>query len=161
MAESSIEAKVEILLKDTIQNLGYELYDVIYIKEGKDYYLRIVIDNDKGINIEDCEKVNDSINDILDEADYIKEQYFLEVSSPGIERMLRKKEHFIKQIGNKVLLKLFKPINEKRELKGILKNYTDNELIIESENFNQNEIEAKEIVVEIKNIALAKTVFDW
>ena len=81
MASGNIESKVEKLLEDIIKNLGYELYDVRYEKEGKDYYLRIIIDKLEGININDCETVNNAINDILDEADYIKEQYFLEVSS--------------------------------------------------------------------------------
>ena len=88
LASTSIETKVEELLKDIIENIGYELYDVRYEKEGKDYYLRIIIDKPEGIDINDCENVNNAINDMLDEADYIKDQYFLEVSSPGIERIL-------------------------------------------------------------------------
>ena len=72
MASGNIESKVEKLLEDIIKNLGYELYDVRYEKEGKDYYLRIIIDKLEGININDCETVNNAINDILDEADYIK-----------------------------------------------------------------------------------------
>ncbi len=79
---SSIEKNVEALVKPIIENLGYELYDVEYVKEGKNYFLRIFIDKEDGINLNDCEKVNDAINDKLDEKDYIKEQYFLEVSSP-------------------------------------------------------------------------------
>lgn len=79
---ASIEEKVEKLLKAKIESIGYELYDVEYSKEGKNYFLRIFIDKPEGIDLQDCEKVNNEINDILDEADYIKEQYFLEVSSP-------------------------------------------------------------------------------
>ena len=91
MAVNSIESKVEKRLKPIIENLNYELYDVQYVKEGKDYYLRIIIDKDGTIDINDCEIVNNAITDILDEEDYIKEQYYLEVSSPGLERVLRKK----------------------------------------------------------------------
>ena len=131
MAEKSIETKVENLLKNTIEDLGYELYDVLYLKEGKDFYLRIVIDKEAGIDINDCEKVNDEINDMLDEADYIKDQYFLEVSSPGLERTLRKSIHFEKQIGNKISVKLFKGIEKQKELVGILKEYSEDELILE------------------------------
>ena len=94
MSISNIETKVENLLQNIIENIGYELYDVQYVKEGKDFYLRIVIDKEDGIDLNDCEKVNDAINDILDEADYIKDQYFLEVSSPGLERTLRKDRRF-------------------------------------------------------------------
>ena len=153
MAQENIEAKVEKKLKPIIENLGYSLYDVLYEKEGKDYYLRIIIDKQGTIDIKDCEIVNDAINDVLDEEDYIKQQYYLEVSSPGLERVLRKKEHFLKQIGNEVMVKLFKPIDKEKELKGILKEYNDNELILTQEN--------KEIRIDIKNIALAKTIYEW
>ena len=153
MAGENIESKVQNLLEPIIQNLGYELYDVLYVKEGKDYYLRIVIDKENGIDINDCEKVNDAINDVLDEADYIKEQYFLEVSSPGVERLLRKEKHFEKQIGNKISIKLFKTIEKQKEIVGILKSYTPDNLVIEQENREWN--------IEVKNIAVAKTVFDW
>lgn len=153
MSGENIESKVQNLLEPIIQNLGYELYDVLYIKEGKDYYLRIVIDKESGIDINDCEKVNDAINDVLDEADYIKDQYFLEVSSPGVERLLRKEKHFEKQIGNKISVKLFKAIENQKEIVGILKSYNQDELIIEQEN--------KEMRIEVKDIAIAKTVFDW
>ena len=96
---ASIEEKVGKLLKAKIESIGYELYDVEYSKEGKNYFLRIFIDNEKGIDLNDCEKVNDAITDILDEENYIKEQYFLEVSSPGIERVLRKDKHLEQNIG--------------------------------------------------------------
>ncbi len=79
---ANIEEKVETLVKPIIEDLGYELYDVEYAKEGKNYFLRIFIDKKEGIDLNDCEKVNDAINNKLDEKDYIKEQYFLEVSSP-------------------------------------------------------------------------------
>ena len=105
---ASIEEKVEKLVKPIIENIGYELYDVEYSKEGKDYFLRIFIDNEKGIDLNDCEKVNNAITEILDKEDYIKEQYFLEVSSPGIERILRKDKHLKQNIGEQVNIKLFK-----------------------------------------------------
>lgn len=91
MSVSNIETRVENLLKNIIEDLGYELYDVLYVKEGKEFYLRVVIDKPDGIDINDCEKVNDAINDILDEADYIKDQYFLEVSSPRYRKKFKKK----------------------------------------------------------------------
>ena len=75
---AKIEEKVEELLKDKIENIGYSLYDVEYAKEGQNYYLRIFIDSPKGIDLNDCEKVSNEINELLDQADYIKEQYFLE-----------------------------------------------------------------------------------
>ena len=96
---ASIEERVESLLKEKIEAIGYELYDVEYSKEGKNYFLRIFIDKTGGIDLNDCEKVNNEIDEILDEADYIKEQYFLEVSSPGIERIIRKEKHLKKYYG--------------------------------------------------------------
>ena len=149
---ANIEEKVENLLKKRIEDLGYELYDVFYLKEGKNYILRIVIDNDDGIKIEDCEKVNNEITDLLDEADYIKEQYFLEVSSPGIERLLRKDWQLNKYIGEDVEVKLFKKDeNLMKEYIGILKEFNEDYYII-----RQNEIDYK---IDRKNIAQVKTIF--
>ena len=106
---ANIEDKVESLISKTINDLGYELYDIEYVKEGKDFFLRIYIDSEKGIDLNDCEKVSNSITEILDEEDYIKEQYFLEVSSPGVERILRKEKHLKDNIENEIEIKLFKP----------------------------------------------------
>lgn len=153
MANSNIETKVQALLEKIIEDLGYNLYDVEYFKEGKDYILRITIDHEKGINIQDCEKVNGGINDILDEADIIKDQYYLEVSSPGLERVLRKEKHFLSQIGNKVNVNLFKPIEKKKEFQGILKKYDGLSIIIQTEE--------EEIEISLKDVALVKTVFDF
>lgn len=153
MALSNIEIKVENLLKSIINDLGYELYDVIYEKEGKDYYLRIVIDKEDGIDLNDCEKVNDAINDILDEADYIKDQYFLEVSSSGVERLLRREEHYISQLGKEIKVKFFKPIDKQKELIGILEEYNKNEITLK--------VGEKTIKINAKDIAVARTIFDW
>ena len=148
---ASIEEKVEQLIKPKIENIGYELYDVEYAKEGKNYFLRIYIDSPKGIDLNDCEKVNNEITDILDEVDYIKEQYFLEVSSPGIERILRKDKHLEQNKGNEIVIKLFKKDEAgNKEYQGILKD------------FNEEFIELDEnIQVERKNIAQIKTVYNW
>ena len=153
MADKNIESKVSSLIEPIIENIGYTLYDLLYVKEGKDYYLKVVIDKPEGIDINDCEKVNDAINDILDEADYIKDQYFLEVSSPGIERLLRKDKHFETQIGNEIYLKLFKSVNGKKELQGILNKFEDGVLTLV--------LDGEKIKIENKDIAVAKTVFNW
>ena len=120
---AKIEEKVEKLVEPIINNLGYELYDTIYTKEGKDYYLRIFIDKKDGIVIEDCEKVSNEINDILDEKDLIPESYFLEVSSPGLERQIRKEKQFLSNIGKKIAIKLYRPINKKREFIRFVKKF--------------------------------------
>ena len=148
---ANIEEKVEKLLKEKIESIGYDLYDVEYAKEGPNYYLRIFIDKPEGIDIEDCEKVNNEIMDKLDEADYIKEQYFLEVSSPGIERILRKDKHLEQNIGKEVLVKLFKKDeNGKKEYQGILHGFSDDYVEIE-----ENDI----IKISRKNIAKINTVY--
>ena len=149
---ANIEEKVENLISKTINNLGYELYDVEYIKEGKDYFLRIYIDSENGIDLDDCEKVSNSINEILDKEDYIKEQYFLEVSSPGIERNLRKEKHLKDNLGNNIQIKLFKPIDSKKQYKGILRDFSNDYIVI----FN-----GKEIKIDRKNISQIKTVYNW
>ena len=147
----NIERKVENIIIKPIENLGYELYDVEYAKEGPNYYLRIFIDKPEGINIEDCEKVNNEIMEKLDEADYIKEQYFLEVSSPGLERVLRKDKHLEQNIGTEIKIKLFKKDeNGKKEYQGILKKFNENEIEIENED---------KIVIQRKNISKINVVF--
>ncbi len=151
---ASIEERVETLIKPTIEKIGYDLYDVEYAKEGKNYFLRVFIDKPEGIDLEDCEKVNNAINDLLDEADYIKEQYFLEVSSPGIERVLRKDKHIEQNIGKEVQVKLFKKDeNAKKEYQGTLQGFKEETIIVET---NVGKIE-----IERKNIAQIKTIYDW
>ena len=147
---AKIEERVEELIKDKIENIGYSLYDVEYAKEGPNYYLRIFIDSEKGIDLNDCEKVSNEINEKLDEADYIKEQYYLEVSSPGVERMLRKDRHLEQNIGKQVEAKLFK-----KDEKGS-KNY-----IGELMKFDEETVTIDEVKIERKNIAQIKTIFEW
>ena len=147
---AKIEERVEQLIKDEIENIGYSLYDVEYAKEGPNYYLRIFIDSEKGIDLNDCEKVSNEINEKLDEADYIKEQYFLEVSSPGVERILRKDKHLEQNIGKQVEAKLFK-----KDEKGY-KSY-----IGKLKEFDGKTITINDVKIERKNIALLKTVYEW
>ena len=176
---ANIEEKVESLIKKPIEDMGYTLYDVQYVKEGQNYFLRVFIEKTNGsIDLNDCEKVNDGINDILDKADYIKEQYFLEVSSTGLEKVLRKDEHLSQNIGNTIQINLFKPINleidlekedgskEKAKKKKKNKKSASKELIGELKDFNDNNIDLKlengEIIhIDRKNISQIKTVFDW
>jgi len=146
---TALEKKVEELVKPIIEQLGYSVYDVIYQKEGKDNFLRIFIDSPNGICLNDCELVNNSITDILDEKDYIKAQYFLEISSSGIERNLRRDEHFISNIGKEIEVHLYRPIEGTKEIKGILEEYNEDNLIINN------------IKVEKENITVAKTVYNW
>lgn len=156
-----IEEKVENLISTKIENIGYDLYDVQYVKEGKDYFLRVFIDNQKGIDLNDCEKVSNEINDLLDEANYIKEQYFLEVSSPGIERVLRKDKHLKANIGKEIDVKLFKPIEGKKEHIGILESFNNETITIRSISIEDKKNEEIELQLERKNISLIKIRYNW
>ena len=129
---ASIEERVEKLIKNEIENLGYKLYDVQYAKEGKDYFLRVFIDKTDGtIDLNDCEKVSDLINPLLDNEDIIKEMYFLEVSSPGLNRTLFTNEHYTRFIGSEVLVKLNKAIEGTKTIKGILKENNETSITVE------------------------------
>lgn len=146
---TSLEKKIEDLVKPIIENLGYKVYDVMYQKEGKDNYLRIFIDSPKGIDLNDCERVNDSVNDILDEKDYIKAQYYLEISSPGLERNLRRDEQFLESIGKKVEVHLYNSVNKSKVITGILNEFSENDILID------------DIKIDKSNIASAKTIYNW
>lgn len=147
---ASIENKVESLIQKKVEAVGYELYDIEYVKEGKDHFLRVYIDNEKGISLEDCEKVSNEINPLLDEANIIADQYFLEVSSPGIERTLRKDKHLEKNIGKEVEVKLFKKDENGNKI------YTG-----KLEGFNEEKIKIEEIEIPRKDIAQIKTIYNW
>ena len=148
---AKIEENIEILVKDKIEKLGYELYDVLFLKEGPNKILRIVIDSKQGISLDDCEKVNDEIKDLIDEADFIKDQYYLEISSPGIERILRKDWQLKKFQGELVEVKLFKKDeNGNKNYIGNLGDITNDTLKIKTEEL---------IEIDRKNIAQVKTVY--
>lgn len=149
---TSLEKKIFEELEPIINGLNISLYDVIYEKEGKDFYLRIFIEKDGGVDISDCENVNNAINDILDEKDFIKGHYYLEVSSAGLEKILRLDKHFENNIGNKIQISLYKPINNSKNVIGILKDYDDEKVIVKSDEI---------IEINKNDISLIKTVFDW
>lgn len=129
------------LLEHHINNLGYELWDTEYVKEGSEWYLRITIDKPDGIFIDDCEKVHRLIEPLLDETDPIEGAYRLEVSSPGIERELRTDLHFKTSVGKEVTLKLFTALNGKKLLRGILCSYDNGMITIKEHEGNELKIE--------------------
>jgi ribosome maturation factor RimP len=127
---------------------------VEYVKEGAEWYLRITLDSDDGIDIDDCEKVSRAINPIIDEADPIEDFYYLEVSSPGLERVLRKPEHFEASIGSEIEIRLFAPDeNKKKAYTGTLSAYDGESLVIDIAE------ESKKISLE--KISKVQTVFDF
>lgn len=182
---TAIETKIKNCINPIISNLGYQLYDVIYEKEGRENYLRIFIDKADGISLNDCENVNNSITDILDEKDFIKSAYMLEVSSTGIEKRIREDEHLNQNIGNKIEVHTFKAIEKQKSLIGTLKEYNENSITLEIQplklaskkskkqtnkrttkndkaNSNKtNEEQTKTIEIEKSNIIKMTTVYDW
>ena len=128
--KKSIKETVRDAVSPTITELGYDIWDITYSKVGADYHLEITIDSPNGINIEDCEKVHRAIDPILDEVDPIEGFYYLDVSSPGIERELRTDAHILHSIGQKVEAKLFAAKNGRRVVCGILKSFEDGVLVI-------------------------------
>ena len=151
------EQTTETLLQPIIDAHGFELVDVEYVKEGAEWYLRITLDSDKGIDIDDCEKVSRAINPIIDEADPIEDFYYLEVSSPGLERVLRKEEHFAASIGSEIEIRLFAPDeNNKKSYTGKLAAFEDDTVTIdiggETQRIPMNKISKVQTIFDFKSI---------
>lgn len=120
---AKIEEALEKIAQDVCARHGVYIYDTEYKKEGSDYFLRLFIDKDGGVTIDDCENVSREISPMLDDLTFIKEAYIFEVSSPGIDRLLSKDWHFEKVMGEDIDIKLFAPLDGSREISGILKGY--------------------------------------
>lgn len=114
------EAKTEALVLPLVEANHFELVDVEYVKEAGTWYLRIYIDKEGGININDCELVSRAFSDILDKEDYIEDAYILEVSSPGLGRPLKKDKDFQRNLGEEVEVRTYKPIEKQKEFTGLL-----------------------------------------
>ncbi len=128
--KKNIRETVKEAILPTVTELGYRIWDVTYSKIGADYHLEITIDNDKGINIEDCERVHRAIDPILDECDPIEGFYYLEVSSPGVEREIRTDEHIEHCLGETVEAKLFATKDGRKSVAGVLDSYSDGVITI-------------------------------
>ena len=133
MAKKEYEARTEELLLPIVEQYGIEIYDVEYVKEGSEWYLRAYIDKPGGVDILDCERVSRALSDVLDREDFIAESYILEVSSPGLGRALKKDKHLQKSLGEEVEIKTYKPVEGSREFSGILKAYDDKTITIEND----------------------------
>ena len=131
--KKSIKDTVREAITPTVTELGYSIWDIVYSKIGADYHLEITIDSESGINIEDCEKVHRAIDPILDECDPIEGFYYLEVSSPGIERELRTREHIELSLGERVEAKLFTAKDGRKSVIGTLVSVDDEGVVIGEE----------------------------
>ena len=151
---TGIAERVETLITPCVSALGYCIWDVEYVKEGAEWYLRITIDSDAGIGIDDCERVSHAITPIIDEADPIEDFYYLEVSSPGIERVLRKPEHFSASIGSDVEVRLYAPDEKKRKAyTGTLAAYDGKSIAVC--------YEGETIVFPCEKVSKVRTVYDF
>ena len=147
------ESKTEALLVPIVERFGVEIYDVEYVKEGSDWYLRAYIDKPGGVNINDCENVSRALSDEMDREDFIEDAYILEVSSPGLGRALKKDKHLEKSLGEEVEIKTYKPIDKQKEFRGILKSFDADEITVT--------IEKEEKVFARSDIALIRLAFDF
>lgn len=124
-------AKVAEIVAPYAEKLGLDIWDIRFVKEGTDWYLRIFIDKDGGVSIDDCVDLTHAITKPLDDADPISQSYLLEVSSPGVERELITDSHFEKYIGSAVMMRLIRPIDKVRDFSGMLKKYENGLITVE------------------------------
>lgn len=141
------EQKTEAILMPIVEEHGFELVDVEYVKEGGTWYLRAYIDKPGGINVDDCEVVSRRLSDILDEKDYIEEAYILEVSSPGLGRPLKKEKDFKRSLGEEVDVRTYRMIEKQKEFTGLLKDYDDATVTIEMEDGTLKTFEKSDIAL--------------
>lgn len=139
--------RTEKLLEPILEQNQFELYDVEYVKEMGNWYLRVYIDKEDGISVDDCELVSRAMNDLLDAEDFIPDAYIFEVSSPGLGRQLKRDKHFAKSLGEEVEVKLYKALNKKKEFVGLLIDFNENTITIELEDGNTMEIARADIAV--------------
>lgn len=151
----SVTTLVEEILQPFLKKEGLELYDLEFVKEGPNRFLRVFIDGEKGISLEDCEKVSQFLNERLDQVDPVKEQYFLEVSSPGIERILKTEAHFKKYAGQKVKINLFSTFEGQKVLTGTLLD-RDKEVVR-----LLDDCSGKEMAIPIALVSRAKNIVEF
>ncbi|MGE7822930.1 ribosome maturation factor RimP [Paenibacillus sp. NPDC093718] len=132
MSTSKIKTTVEEMVQPYLDEHGFELVDVEYVKEGSNWFLRVFVDKDGGIDIDDCGLISEYLSQKLDENDPIPTAYFLEVSSPGAERPLKKKEDVTKSVGKNVFVTVYEPINGLKEFEGKLESFDNEELVIQT-----------------------------
>ena len=133
MKNDALVTQIYEMVKPIADELNYEIYHVEYVKENGEYYLRIYIEKEGCITLSDCEALSRRVSDLMDEKDPIPEAYFLEVSSPGLNRTLFTEAHYKRFVGREVMVKLAKAIDGKKSVKGILKEVNEENIIIEAD----------------------------
>lgn len=153
MNKKKIIESIEDLAHPILEDGGLELVEVEYVKEGNNWYLRLFIDKPGGVTLEDCKKVNEELSEILDMEDPIPQSYILEVSSPGVERPLKREKDFERFSGKKIKVKTYIPINNQKKFKGLLQGYRDGNVQMELENGEQ-------VSIPLDKIAKANLLFE-
>lgn len=143
----SYEAKTEQLIQPLIDANNFELVDVEFVKEGSDWYLRVYIDKDGGITVDDCELISRAFNEILDREDYISEQYIFEVSSPGLMRPLKKEKDYKRSVGKLIDIKLYKPVDKCKEFTGVLDSYDKDTVTIKMDDDTQKKFDRSNLAM--------------
>ncbi len=133
MKREEYEQRTVALLEPITGEQGYEVVDVEFVKEGANRYLRVYIDKEGGVTLDDCEAVSRALSDRLDEEDFIEESYILEVSSPGLGRPLKKDKDFRRNLGELVEIRTFRPVEKQKEFCGVLRAYDAETVTIEDE----------------------------
>ena len=146
MAKPNTVKRVEEIITPYAKELGIEIWDVRFAKEGSDWYLRIFIDKEGGVSIDDCVDLTHAISKPLDDEDPIPQSYMLEVASPGVERELTRKEHFEKYIGAPVMLRTIRAIDGVRDFKGTLNAFENNQITVIQPDGSELVLEKKETV---------------
>ncbi len=149
---NKIAQQTEELVQPILDELSLELVDIVYEKEGPNWFLRVYIDKDGGVDIEECGQVSEMLSTKLDEADPISEAYFLEVSSPGVERPLKTETDFEKYIGKHVYVKLYEPISGEKEFTGDLVDFKNGSATIRY----KDKTKQKEVEIPFAKIAKAR-----
>ena len=144
MTAKEYEKKTEEFLTPILEKKGLKLWDVVFEKEGKEYYLSAYIDKPGGVTVDDCEEVSREMNEILDREDYIKENYTLVVSSPGLDRPLKRERDFINSVGREVEIKTYKAIDGMKEFTGVLEAF-DKDTVTVDEGSSQRVFNRKDI----------------
>lgn len=148
------EQRTEALVTPIIEKNNFELVDVEYIKEVGTWYLRVYIDKEGGIAVDDCEVVSRALGEELDRDDFIEEAYILEVSSPGLGRPLKKEKDYQRALGKEVEVRTYRTIEKQKEFVGILRAYDDQTITLEID-------EVRQMVIEKSDIALIRLAFDF
>lgn len=151
MSKKIIDSVSE-LIQPILLERDLELVDIEYVKEGPDWFLRVYLDKDGGIDLTECSLVSERLSKLLDEDDLIKEGYYLEVSSPGAERPLKTKEDILQHVGHNVHVSLYAPVDGEKEFEGILKSFSNDEVVIEY----KIKTRVKQVSIPYKKVAKAR-----